>query len=95
MRVNSYLLERRLRKYRSISELDDMIKRFTSDDNELNKNEQKRLLFVIKTVTGQLFPPEVGKSIEEVVTDWWSSNYNKGKLVSSTKNRFGVEWVTH
>lgn len=97
--VSAFTLERRLRRYRSKMDLQEMIDRIKEHrqaqvdgepDGLLNDHELRRLIYVIGAITTR----NISFATAKEIVDWWDGGGDKGRFVDATDRPFGIEWRT-
>lgn len=91
--VDGFTVERRLQKYQSWQDVDDIISKLkdyvNTDDaskRKINPNEMRRLVYVINRLTD---PPANLLDPKQCV-EWWDKGGSAGKLVNDPKAPMGV-----
>jgi len=89
--MNAYAVERRLRRYRSISDIEAIIEQLRKHDTgeaPLNTYELRRLMYVLDGVT------EVNRATPEQWVSWWNAfdeaTLDEWGFESDASSRFGV-----
>lgn len=84
--VNAFTVERRLRKYRSTNDLQDIVNQL--GDETLNTGEVRRLMYVLKRVTAGRADHNTTPSM---MVKWWSSlKHDMWELVKDDSAPMGV-----
>jgi hypothetical protein len=83
--IDCFKLERRLRKYGSLQDVEEIIKKLGKDE-ELSTHGSRRLMYVMSAIT----EPSIseGKTVPRHWVDWWSSNAEKVKIEKDSTKTF-------
>lgn len=87
--IDAFTVERRLRKYRSVQDIQGLIDKLGNAD-KLNEHETRRLMYVLEAIT----PEDVrtGKSIPNDWITWWNTNARDGILIPDATMPLGIIW---
>lgn len=87
--VKGYIAERRLRKYRSKADLEEVINGLdTLAKDQLRVGEYRRLMYVLDTITGR----RLACTNASCWLEWWEENKEAGSLVEDATNPLGFRW---
>lgn len=92
--IEGYIAEGRLKRFRTMDALSDVINLVKGDDPKsprrvLTPTTRYRLLSLVNDVTGQEFSVTNPAGLDQ----WWRDNYAKGRLVSDPSRRHGIRLV--
>ena len=84
--IDCFKLERRLRKYGSLQDVEAIIKKLGTE--ELSTHGSRRLMYVMSAIS----EPSIseGKAVPRHWVCWWSSNAEKVKIEKDSTKTFGV-----